>query len=156
MVGLAWLSRKGLRSTAYLTAMAAAYGCALCQLAHSQGLTYLDADELAGNLTPLTAIDSNGTSTTAGTDNVWGFRPLGAASTIYESAVGAEDSPELTQNISGLTPNASYDVYVAYWTDGDENWTIRAGLAPGVNTLYSFKGNFGAQPVPGSTLGITA
>ena len=154
MVGQAWSDRKILRSAAFLVAVAAAVvGGAPNKLVFAQGLTYLDADELSGNLTPVSAIDSN---MAVATDNKWGFRALGAANTVFESAVGAEDSPELTQRISGLTAGANYDVYVAYWTDGDENWTIRSGLAPGVNTLYNFSGPFGAQPLPTATPGITA
>jgi hypothetical protein len=132
----------------------------LADRAAAQGLTYVEADDFVSpNLTPSAggplsdALDSN---MAVGTDNKWGFRALGAGSTVYESAVGLEDSPELIQTISGLTPGSSYDVYVAYWTDGDENWAIRAGLAPGVNTLYSWQGAFGATPVAGSTPGITA
>ncbi len=88
--------------------------------------------------------------------NLWGSRAdFGANSTVYESSV-AEDSPELTQTITGLTPGASYDVYGVYWSDQDENWTLRAGVASGVNTLYDLTGTSGTAPIAGSTQGVAA
>jgi hypothetical protein len=149
-----------LRAAAIAASALAILTMALAEGVGAQGLTYVDADDFfSPNLTPSAggplsnAVDSGAA---VGTDNKWGFRALGANSTVFESAVGAEDSPELIQKISGLTAGASYDVYVAYWTDGDENWTIRAGLAPGTTTLYSWNGNFGPFAVPGSTPGVTA
>ena len=120
MVGKAWSDPRILRSATFLVAVAAAAVCsAPSKFAHAQGLTYVDADELSGNLTasaniPVSdAIDSN-SNPAIGTDNKWGYRgiPLttpgfGAAETVFESANGAEDSPELKQRISGLTAGAS-------------------------------------------------
>jgi hypothetical protein len=87
------------------------------------------------------------------------FRGLAAGSTVYESGVGAEDSPALQQTVTGVAPG-NYDVYVAYWTDGDENCTVRAGLSPASMTLYNFSGAFGdqpgGQPATNAIKGITA
>lgn len=141
------------RTRRICVAIAALFAVSSAGIAFAQGLTYVDADDLSGNLTPLTAIDS---VTNVNNDSKWGYRPLGAALTVFESS-GIEDAPELTQKISGLTPGTSYDVYVAYWSDADENWTIRAGLAPGVNTLYNLGGKFGyLQPNANATPGISA
>lgn len=145
------------RTRRICVAIAALLAGSSAGIAFAQGLTYVDADEIGfsgpANLTPLTAIDSNAF---VNNDSKWGFRPLGAGLTVYESS-GIEDAPELTQKITGLTPGTSYDVYVAYWTDADENWTIRAGLAPGVNTLYNHSGKFGyLQPNANATPGISA
>src|SRR5688500_4993310 len=52
-------------------------------------------------------------------NNLWNWRSEGTASdgfaTVYESIL--EDSPELRVLMSGVAPNTSYDVYVAYWSD---------------------------------------
>jgi hypothetical protein len=145
-------------------ALAASVGAALGgsegERVQAQGLTYVDADDfLSPNLAPAAGgplSDALDSGAAVGTDNKWGFRALGANSTVYESAVGAEDSPELKQTISGLTAGNSYDLYVAFWTDGDENWSIRTGLAPGSANYFSWNGNFGPIPVAGSTSAITA
>jgi hypothetical protein len=122
------------------------------QLARAVGLVYVDADPVGGNIVPLAAFESPKSDTS----NLWGSRAdFGANSTVYESGV-SENSPELTQTITGLTPGNSYDVYGVYWSDQDENWTVRAGIAPGVNTLYSYTGTSGTSPVAGSTQGLTA
>ncbi|HEX4412313.1 MAG TPA: PEP-CTERM sorting domain-containing protein [Lacipirellulaceae bacterium] len=122
------------------------------QRASAVGLVYVDADPLGGNVGPLTAFESPKSDTS----NLWGSRAdFGSNSTLYESSV-AEDSPEITQTLTGLTPGASYDVYAVYWSDQDENWTIRAGIASGVNTLYDLTGPTGTNPIPNSTQGVAA
>jgi hypothetical protein len=119
---------------------------------YAVGLTYVDADA-AFNLQPFTAINFM----SAGGDNFWGERsPVGAGGKVYESNVGAEDSPQINQTVNGLTPGQSYDFYAVYWSDDDENWTISAGVNPSSLTLYSFNGNFGGTPVAGSTPGLSA
>jgi hypothetical protein len=113
--------------------------------ARAQGLVYVEGlDQLNGsqqNMFPSTAIDPNAATNS---DSLWGFRPEGAAfggfATVYESQL--ENAPELQVSItSGLTPNASYDVYVAYWSDQTE-WGIRAGFASnaGANPLFNRTG----------------
>src|ERR1700760_2858744 len=72
------------------------------QDAHAIGLIYVDADPLGGNVVPLSAFESPKQDGS----NLWGSRAdFGANSTVYESSV-AEDSPEVTQTITGLTPGA--------------------------------------------------
>ena len=79
---------------------------------------------VGGNIVPGDAFEAPQVNNS----NLWGGRTgFGASSTIFESGL-VEDSPELTQTISGLTPGNSYDVYGVYWTDQDENWSVRAGL----------------------------
>jgi hypothetical protein len=120
-----------------------------------QALVYVEGlDQLNGaqqNMFPSAAIDPNAATNS---DNLWGYRPEGAAfggfATVYESQL--ENTPELQVSItSGLTPNASYDVYVAYWSD-QTDWGVRAGFGsnPGANPLFS------RTAVDGGTAGLTA
>src|SRR4051812_4222382 len=109
------LSRAPLIALVCVTAL---LGNATFQQARAIGLVYVDADPLGGNVTPLAAFESP----RADGSNLWGSRAdFGANSTVYESSV-AENSPELTQTLTNLTPGASYDVYGVYWSDQDENW----------------------------------
>jgi hypothetical protein len=134
--------------------------------AHAQALVYVDAlDQLNGaaqnifkndgsdleDSAPFTALDP---FLATNSDALWGYRPEGAAAnaftSVYESQL--EDAPELQVRItSGLTPNASYDVYVAYWSD-QTDWGIRAGFNsnPGANALFS------RTAVDGGTAGTLA
>src|SRR6476660_8675943 len=122
------------------------------QPARAVGLVYVDADPLGGNIVPLAAFESPKSDSS----NLWGTRvDFGANNTVYESGV-SENSPELTQTITGLTPGNSYDVYGVYWSDQDENWPLRAGVASGVTTLYSYTGTSGSFPIAGSTQGVAA
>jgi hypothetical protein len=122
------------------------------QLARAVGLVYVDADPIGGNIGPQAAFETSKMDT----GNLWGIRSdFGANSTVHESGV-SEDSPELTQTLTNLTPGASYDVYGVYWSDQDENWPLRVGLASGVTTLYSLTGTSGTNPIAGSTQGVPA
>jgi hypothetical protein len=117
------------------------------------GLNYVEANDFT-NLTPASAIDSF--NAVAEPDNLWDLRSdFGLGLNVFQAS-GAENAPELTQLITGLTPGNSYDVYAVYQTDDDENWTIRTGVTPGNLTLYSFTGDRGPIPVAGSTQGLTA
>jgi hypothetical protein len=120
--------------------------------AWGQALTYVDADDLGGNFGPLSAVNSGGN---VNNDVLWGFRAFGAANTIFESGI-AEDSPTLNQTLTGLTPGKSYDLYGVFWTDKDENWTMRAGTTAGNMTLHSWRGPTPAFGVPDSQRGVTA
>ena len=150
---IAALVFRRLRARFAACAVVAAMGMA--PSVHAQGLVYVDAlDQLNGaqqNMFPSSAIDPNAA---VNGDNLWGFRPEGAAfggfATVYESQL--EDAPELQVSItSGLTPNAAYDVYVAYWSD-QTDWGVRAGFASnaGANPLFNRTG------VDGGTAGFTA
>ncbi len=90
------------------------------------------------------AIDAFGSASSNFTDGKWGYRltGFGAEGTIYETA--NESAPEIYQVITGLTPNASYDVYVAYWSNA-ANWGIRAGATsnPGGNPIFDRTGALG-------------
>lgn len=123
-----------------------------------QGLTYVDAnDGFVGtqNLFPTTALNQ----IEAIEDDLWGFRDsFGAEGPggrfIFESGgttSGVEDSPEIFQTISGLTPSSMYDVYAVYWSAEGQNWNIRTGTSSGDLTLYDLNGS-----IEGATAGIPA
>src|SRR5688572_12232314 len=108
---------------------------AVCTVApgFAQGLRYQDADELTidpalgrPNVQPVSAFKS--ALPVVDNDNLWQYRDFGVGApslpTVYQSGV-SENSPMLTQTLTGLTPSQSYDLYAVYWTDEDENWTIR-------------------------------
>jgi hypothetical protein len=117
------------------------------------GLTYVDGDpEFSSNVGPLSAF----AAANSGTDNFWGKRTdFGASSIVWESAA-AEDSPEIVQTITGLTPGNSYDVYGVFWSDNDENWAMRAGTATNTYTTYTYAGVNGAFPQVDSVQGAPA
>lgn len=84
------------------------------------------------------------TNGTTGNDNNWEQRTtFGSGGSIFESGgeQPAENAPELRTTISGLTPGASYTIFVYFWdpTSTGEDWSIRAAGSsnPGANTLYS-------------------
>lgn len=109
---------------------------------HAQ-LTYLDAiDGSNGNTTlsngsVLDATDTTGATTWRQRDNI----DFGSQATIFE---GIEPSPEIRTRISGLTPGASYRVYVHFWDTGSltEDWNVRAGFNSG--NLSTFAREAGA------------
>jgi hypothetical protein len=139
----------------------AASVCLLCVsmagFADAQGLVYVDGkDEFSStpNLSPGNPTlypnlsDVLNDSATITDDDKWGFRPLGVGGTVYEaggnvrpaaSGGGYETARELKQTITGLAPG-SYDIYVAYWTDTDEDWSIAGGLTSGEQIVYNFQG----------------
>jgi hypothetical protein len=125
----------------------------------AQGLVYVEGiDQLGGASQNIfradggdinTALDPNlSENAQVPGNNIWNYRgegvpePLGGFATIYESI--QEDSPELRQLITGLAPNTSFDVYVAYWSDATD-WGVRAGFAsnPNNNTLFNRAGALG-------------
>jgi hypothetical protein len=127
--------------------------------AYAQGLVYVDANDGfvgAQTLFPSAALND----IEAVEDNLWGYREnFGAEGPggryIYESggvSSGVEDSPEIFQTVSGLTPSSSYDLYAVFWSaGGGANWPIRTGLTSGNLTLYDRNG-----ATPGATAGIQA
>ena len=113
------------------------------------GLTYVDADNgenFSPNLSPSSAI----TATPNSADNLWGNRndggaaaPSGPFHSVFEAgSTAAENVPQISQAISGLVPNASYDVYVAYWqgAEAESNWNVRAGFSSGNLKLFNSQG----------------
>jgi hypothetical protein len=114
------------------------------------GLTYVDADNgenFAPNLSPSSAI----ATAAEPSDNLWGQRSDGGASapdapfhSVFEAGGGTagENVPQIVQTISNLTPNAFYDVYVAYWQGAaaESNWNVRAGFSAGNLKLFNARG----------------
>jgi hypothetical protein len=105
--------------------------------------TYVDADATAGtgNTGPGAAFTADGNVN----DSLWGPRTtFGNNGQIYQSTrsgAGAEDAPEISTTLTGLTPGADYSVYVNFWdatsAGGDTNiWVIRAGFSSGNLTLF--------------------
>jgi hypothetical protein len=118
---------------------------------------YLDATSgVSGNTTladgSLFSPPLNGTT---GADNNWEQRTtFGSSGNIFESGGEAvENAPELRTLLSGLTPGATYSVYVHFW-DGSgtaPDWNVRAGFTanPGANPIF-------ANPADAADLGATA
>lgn len=104
---------------------------------HAQ-LTYVDAvDGSNGNTTlsngtVLDATDTTGATTWRQRDSV----DYGSQATVFE---GVEPSPEIRTRIGGLTPGASYRVYVHFWDTGSltEDWNVRAGFISGNLSTYA-------------------
>jgi hypothetical protein len=135
-------------------AWAIALSLGLSSVTSAAGLVYVDADDgfetSTPNLSPLSAIDLE---QSIAADNLWGYRGFGSITpgatiaNIYEASTtenpGTEDVPELTiliDNGDGLVDNTSYDIYVAYWTAGGQDWSIQAGLSSGSYSLYNNNG----------------
>jgi hypothetical protein len=114
--------------------------------AFAAGLVYVEANDGfdgPANIGPAAAIDS----TQSIVDNKWGYRALGSGAVVFESSPnlnpGAEDSPELTFNLSttnGLVAGQSYDIYVAYWSATGQDWSIQGSLPGGSKTLFNRTG----------------
>jgi hypothetical protein len=128
-------------------------------LSASAQYLYLDATSGASGNTTL----ANGNlfnpplNGVTGADNNWEQRTvLGSSGNIFESSGEnvTENAPELRTLLTGLTPGASYSVYVHFWdpTSTTEDWSVRAGFAanPGANTLFS------AADATGDLTGATA
>lgn len=110
------------------------------------GVTYVDATSGASGNTTLAGGGTfspplNGTT---GADNNWEERTvLGSGGNVFEASGEnvSENAPELKTTLSGLTPGATYTIYVYFWDPAStgEDWNIRAGSAsnPSSNTLYS-------------------
>jgi hypothetical protein len=170
-----------LQCVQYSAAIALAFTAGLAtQAVVAQGLLYQDANELASegpvNLTPpagrtlssqppvpsdviVSSLPDPMQVPPPDEDNRWNYRNFGVGKpdlpTVFQSGI-AENSPVLIQTVTGLTPGNNYDLYAVYWTDEDENWTIRAGTDPGNLRFYSWTGEGGTSPVAGSTQGIAA
>jgi hypothetical protein len=105
----------------------------------------------------ITYVDATSSNTTGSTyittgnvynDNLWSIRTVGSANsdvvgnTVFEAGpLGAgEDVPVLSTLISGLTPGATYELYVFFVTfpatDANQLWRIQSGLTAGTLTQY--------------------
>ncbi|MCU0796746.1 MAG: hypothetical protein MUF31_12525 [Akkermansiaceae bacterium] len=97
---------------------------------------------------------------TTGADNNWEQRTVyGSSGNIFEAGGEAiENAQELVTKITGLTPNASYQVRVHFWDAGGTVpvWSIRAGLTsnPGANPVYVNPGDVAG--IAGSVAGVLA
>lgn len=155
---------------AVATALAVTAWCQM-QQTRAQGLVYVEGvDQLGAAAQNIfradggdinTALDPNNQANAATpNNNVWNYRdegsPFGGFATIYESI--QEDSPELRVLITGMTPNTSYDIYAAYWSD-QADWGVRAGFTsnPNANPLLNrIGGNGGTAGVfAGSAAWVT-
>ena len=116
----------------------------LCANLHAQ-IIYVDATSGPGGNTTLAdgSVFSPPLNGTTGADNLWEERTaLGSGGNIFEAGGEvAENAPELKTTISGLTPGASYPIYLYFWDSDDAlaGWYIRGGFAsnPDSNTLFS-------------------
>jgi hypothetical protein len=118
---------------------------------------YLDATSGAAGNTALAdgSLFSPPLNGTTGADNNWEQRTtFGSSGNIFESGgETAENAPELRTLVSGLTPGATYSVYVHFW-DGSgtaPDWNVRAGFSanPGANPIF-------ANPADAGDLSATA
>lgn len=142
------------RTTRLLAAIATTFASAHGGDAQAAGLNYVDGSAFA-NITPSSAINLTGLGTAG--DNVWGTRTdFGSGVNLFESGGSLEDSPELVQRVSGLTPGANYDFYAVFWTDKDENWGVRTGLSSGALAPHTYSSDLGNNPYAGSMKAVTA
>jgi hypothetical protein len=143
---ITWMKHRCARSL-FRIALTAFSGLCAAKSALAVGLTYVDADpSFFPNVAPSSAI----VFTAGNTDGVWGRRtPFGAVDggstqAIYESGI-TENSPMLTQTVSGLTAGGSYDMYVVYWSNPNspQDWRVQAGVAPEQLTSFNRLGPTG-------------
>lgn len=139
----------------YGLAVAAAMLTLSAKHVRAVGLNYVDGSAFS-NLTPSEAFNLTGAGVAG--DNVWGSRTdFGADVSVFESGgAGVEDSPQIVQRVSGLTPGVNYDFYGVFWADKDENWGLRAGMTPANLTAYAYSSDQGNNPVAGSLQATTA
>lgn len=135
----------------FLTSAAILLGATASQAA----FTYLDAvDGAGGNTTLSDGSTLNADDTTGGT--TWRQRDnaqFGSAATVFE---GVDPSPEIKTTLTGLTPGASYTIYVHFWDpthNTTEAWAVQAGFTSGNLTTFSYLGD---SEVAGSTAGVLA
>mgnify|MGYP000692924018 CR=1 FL=1 len=109
----------------------------------SASITYVDAT--TSNTTLADGSAYTPTASTNNTDDEWSSRSaFGNGGALYtandNNADPGEDAPELRTLITGLTPGQMYEVYVYYWTagndapGGNQQWDIQAGLTTGALT----------------------
>ncbi len=102
-------------------------------------ITHVDAD--TGNTTLSDGTAYTPTGSVNNTDNQWSSRGFGYNATVYtandNNANPGEDAPELRTTITGLSVGQEYEIFVYYWTGGNDaptgnqQWDIQAGLTSG-------------------------
>jgi hypothetical protein len=141
-----WISKRSLAL--------AAFGALVFSAQSRAALVYLDATQT--NTTGPAGAIKPGTNGQAD-DDMWSERTgFSIGSNFFQSGDGnGENSPEIKTTITGLAPLGAYRVYVHFW-DGSgtaPDWNVRAGFAPGVNTLFA---NPADAPDIGATGGVLA
>lgn len=123
---------------------AAAAALALMSTPAVAAISYVEA---SGSTTTLANGDAyTPTTSTINNDNEWSLRGLGNSATVYtandNNADPGEDAPTLRTTISGLAPNATYQVFAYFWAaggdspGGNQQWDIQAGLNEGDLTFF--------------------
>ncbi len=109
-------------------------------------VTYVDADTSnQSGTTNTTFADGSAfappiTGSTVPADNQWWERTGFANGGDILAVNGGSNAPVIRTTISGLTPGASYDVYVYYWWAdpfGNGEWDLGAGLTQAGITYFS-------------------
>ena len=68
----------------------------------------------------------------------FGFDKVGNREVFEKDAHGGfGDAVPLVTTVTGLIPGAAYPAYVAYLSNPDESWQVKAGLSPDQLTLFS-------------------
>lgn len=117
----------------------------------SSKITYLDATTgVSGNTTFAAGGTFTPSAATSGTDGLWRLRTLGNSATAFESggditaagnAVNGnnENAARLATTITGLNPNARYQLYAYFWSaPSAQDWRIRASLTNSAGDLPLF------------------
>ena len=143
-------------SLPFLRLASAAFFASLASTLSAQ-VTYVDASaaNTSGSAFSSTANVYN--------DNLWSVRAIGSANsdavnnTVLEAGPhgGSENVPVLATTLTGLTPGASYEVYVYFVTfpstDTSQLWRIRAGFAADTLIAYDRDSAATSTLVDGST-----
>ena len=127
-----------------LTTTALAVGIFAAGSAHPATITYVDATD---------GVSGNTSTTSGGATSFWTPRPgFGHNGELFQGNSGSD--PELTTEVA--LADGLYDVWVFFWdsnNNGNDQWTINAGLASGALTQYTFDGpGDSVSPVAASTL----
>ncbi|MCA8966283.1 MAG: BNR-4 repeat-containing protein [Planctomycetes bacterium] len=126
--------------------------------------TFVDAT--TANTTLATGLPANPTGPTSGQgadDGAWHLRSgYGNGGEVWTaSETGGENAPTLRTRVGGLAPGL-YDVFVVAWSNPNEDWTLRAGFAPGALRTYEKRGmamvdnNHFSAPLVTSTASVRA
>jgi hypothetical protein len=102
----------------------------VCVSAAVAQTTYVDATETpGGNTTRLDGTDFTSPGDVNQNDGLWRKRAFGNNDTIFEANAAAgtgENAHMLRTTITGLVPNAQYNIYGYFWSNPVENWRLKA------------------------------